>query len=128
MSETGLKPSMEARALIGRILSDIMDRSGLTNEQIATRAGIKRNYIYKIRSGKHNPTIDAIGAICAACQTNLGEWVDRQSAYGKNRKIHTDVEYVLNYGGGPEHALKTVIQSLMTHIAQLERERNTHAS
>ena len=123
MSESG-KPSKEARALMGRILSAVMDRAGLPAEEIAKRAGVRRQYIYKIRQGEENLTLDTIDAVCRACYTTLEDWIDKQSPFGHNRQIHQDVEYILKYGGGPAHALQTMIDGAMLVIAQQERERN----
>jgi len=47
---------------------------GLSQEELSFRCGRSLNYMSEIETGKRNPSLDTIAAICAALEVTLAEF------------------------------------------------------
>jgi transcriptional regulator with XRE-family HTH domain len=114
---SGGKPNKKARATIARVLAEAIDRSLLPAEQIAKQAGVGRQYIYYVKRGDQNLTIDVVGDILEACGTSLEELIERRAPYGRDQKWHDDLDKLLksNVNGS---AAKQMIKGLMAILNQ----------
>ena len=59
---------------IGQRLQDIRTSLGLSQEQVALRAGITTTYYGQVERNLKNPTIHVIEKICSAMNIGLGEF------------------------------------------------------
>lgn len=122
MQKSKMRPNPAARKVVGRIIKEVTDRSGLSIDEIAKRVQVSRQYVYRSREGFRNVSVDLIGNIFDACGTSLEEWITRQSRYGIDRQIHMDVQTVLAYGGKHATTLRTTLQGCLALIAKESKE------
>ncbi len=52
--------------MLGKALRQARLKSGLTQEQLAFKAGLSRNYISLLELNSKSPTIDTLFALCKA--------------------------------------------------------------
>ena len=64
MDSDGISPRLEAR--LGRDLKAARLRAGLTQRELATRAGVALAFLAQIESGASNPDLRMIGALAKA--------------------------------------------------------------
>ncbi|MBI2260705.1 MAG: helix-turn-helix transcriptional regulator [Caulobacterales bacterium] len=57
---------MELVAQLGRNVRTIRTEIGLSQEEVAFRAGLKRSYLSDLERGTRNPTVRALGRIAEA--------------------------------------------------------------
>ncbi len=57
---------MELLALVGRNVREQRQAQGLTQEQLALEAGMKRSYLSELERGLRNPTVRALGRLADA--------------------------------------------------------------
>ncbi|PAY03844.1 transcriptional regulator [Bradyrhizobium sp. UFLA03-84] len=57
---------MKLRRLVARNLRDLRQKGRLSQEELADRAGLNRNYIGMIEREENSPTVDAIEQISVA--------------------------------------------------------------
>lgn len=62
----------ELSARFGQIVADRRRSLGMTQEELAARAGVHRTYIGDIENGRKSPTIDRASAVAAALGESLG--------------------------------------------------------
>ena len=58
--------------MIGKRLKESRMAAKLTQEKVAEAADITTVYLSKIENGKVTPTLDTLGAVCAAVNADLG--------------------------------------------------------
>jgi transcriptional regulator with XRE-family HTH domain len=61
---------MKLRRLVAKNLRRLRRKGGLTQEELADRAGLNRNYIGMIEREENAPTVDAIEQIADALDVN----------------------------------------------------------
>ena len=61
--------------MIGDELRKIRLAAGLTQQQVATKAGITREYVSHLERGEYSPTLDVLLRMCAALGTNAWQLV-----------------------------------------------------
>ncbi len=64
MDPDGIPPQLEAR--LGRNLKAARLRAGLTQQELATRAGVALAFLAQIESGVSDPDLRRIGALAKA--------------------------------------------------------------
>ncbi|HEU0300146.1 MAG TPA: helix-turn-helix transcriptional regulator [Longimicrobium sp.] len=67
---------------IGPVLRSLRQQRGLSQEDLAAKAGMHRNYIGGIERGEKSPTINSVSRILAALGvtwTELGKALDGES-------------------------------------------------
>lgn len=67
---------------IGTVLRDLRVQRGLTQEELAAKAKMHRNYIGGLERGKKSPTIKSVGrliSVLGVTWTELGSALDAQS-------------------------------------------------
>ena len=52
--------------MFGTELRKLRRKAGLTQEEVAARAGVTREYVSMLESGKNSPTIDVFIRLCHA--------------------------------------------------------------
>lgn len=57
---------MDVVALFGKNVRRFRDREGLSQEELAFRAGMKRSYLSNLERGTRNPTVRALGRLAVA--------------------------------------------------------------
>jgi transcriptional regulator with XRE-family HTH domain len=57
---------MKLRAVVARNLRVLRKQKELTQEELAFRAGINRNYVGQIEREEKSPTVDALEKLCGA--------------------------------------------------------------
>ena len=56
----------EAHVVLGRAIREARERAGLSQAEVARRAGMSRSYLWGIETGRRNLTLSALLAIAAA--------------------------------------------------------------
>jgi transcriptional regulator with XRE-family HTH domain len=67
---------------IGTVLRDLRVQRGLTQEELAAKAKMHRNYIGGLERGEKSPTIKSVGrliSVLGVTWTELGSALDAQS-------------------------------------------------
>jgi len=57
---------MDVVAVMGRNVRRLREEAGLSQEQLAFEAGMKRSYVSDLERGTRNPTVRALGRLAAA--------------------------------------------------------------
>lgn len=60
---------MDLVAVMGRNVRRLREQAGLSQEQLAFEAGMKRSYLSDLERGVRNPTVRALGRLAAALGT-----------------------------------------------------------
>lgn len=95
-------------------IADAIAASGLPVQVIADRSGVKRQYIYLMKKGKCNPTMDAVESVMKAAGTNLADWLNDKATYGRDKRVHDQVQLILNQKGLNAVALRRSIEGLLS--------------
>jgi transcriptional regulator with XRE-family HTH domain len=64
---------MDIRALVGRNVRRARIEQGLTQEELADRAGTSQFYVSSLEAGRRNPTIETVHALAVAM--GLRDWL-----------------------------------------------------
>lgn len=57
---------MELPEILGRNVREARRRAGMSQEQLAFEAGMKRSYVSDLERGTRNPSLKAIGRLAGA--------------------------------------------------------------
>jgi transcriptional regulator with XRE-family HTH domain len=57
---------MDLPKILGRNVRDARRKAGMSQEQLAFEAGMKRSYVSDLERGTRNPSVKAIGRLAAA--------------------------------------------------------------
>jgi transcriptional regulator with XRE-family HTH domain len=68
---------MDLRSLVAKNLRDIRSAKGVSQEDLANRANLNRNYIGMLESGKNSPTVKTLGRIADALGIDAVEFFRR---------------------------------------------------
>ncbi len=63
---------MDIRKTIGRKIRSARIQAQLSQEELADVSGFSQQYISELETGKRNPTIASLQAICAALNKSVG--------------------------------------------------------
>jgi transcriptional regulator with XRE-family HTH domain len=63
--------------VFGKELRKLRLKAGLTQEEIAAKAGISREYVSMLESGKNSPTIDVFIRLCHSVKANPADVLTR---------------------------------------------------
>lgn len=107
--KTPKKISAPGWAYIAKLLKESVDQSGLSVEDVATRAGTSRQYVYKMMEGEGNPTIRQIENVFLATGTPLERILNDKSFYSKDKSFHDRVQRILEKKGAHAVALRVVV-------------------
>jgi len=64
---------MKLRRTVARNLRRLRQKRGLSQEELADRAGLNRNYVGMIEREENAPTVDALEQIAKALDINAAE-------------------------------------------------------
>jgi len=56
--------------MLGDILREARERAGLSQEQLAFRAGVDRTYVSQLENDKKSPTVQTLFRLCSAMKTS----------------------------------------------------------
>ncbi|HEX5527695.1 MAG TPA: helix-turn-helix transcriptional regulator [Solirubrobacterales bacterium] len=70
----------ESLAALGRVVSQVRKEAGLTQEELARRAGLEEADVGRIESGQRNPTWGTVRKISYALDLPLPELIRRVEA------------------------------------------------
>jgi transcriptional regulator with XRE-family HTH domain len=59
----------DLKATIGRVLRTRREKLGISQEEVAERAGVDRSYVSILERGLKSPTLETLEKICAALGT-----------------------------------------------------------
>lgn len=63
--------------MIGEVLRDTRKKSGMTQEELAFKAGIHRTYISFLERDIKSPTVEVLFKICKALDISASEFIAR---------------------------------------------------
>jgi transcriptional regulator with XRE-family HTH domain len=63
--------------MLGDILREARERAGLSQEQLAFRAGVDRTYVSQLENDKKSPTVQTLFRLCSAMKTSPAAVVAR---------------------------------------------------
>lgn len=66
-------PRSKVSHSLGLVLREIRLRAGLSQEQLADKAGLDRTYIGRIETGKQSPTVETLEKLACALGLRLSE-------------------------------------------------------
>jgi transcriptional regulator with XRE-family HTH domain len=77
--------------VFGKELRKLRLKAGLTQEEVAARAGVSREYVSMLEAGKNVPTIDVFIRLCHAVDAHPSDVISRldrpsKSLLSKNKK------------------------------------------
>jgi transcriptional regulator with XRE-family HTH domain len=61
---------MDVVILFGKNVRALREEAGLSQEELAFRAGMKRSYVSDLERGTRNPTVRALGRLAAALEVH----------------------------------------------------------
>jgi transcriptional regulator with XRE-family HTH domain len=64
---------MDLPKILGRNVREARHRAGLSQEQLAFEAGMKRSYVSDLERGTRNPSVKAIARLAAALKVSPSE-------------------------------------------------------
>jgi len=68
---------MKLEVVFGKVLRQIREEKGITQEKLAELAEVDRTYIYRLESGKRSPSIDVVFRLADALKISPGNFLDR---------------------------------------------------
>lgn len=71
-------------AIFGKVLRQVREEKGLTQEKLAELAEVDRTYIYRLETGKRSPSLDIIFRISDALNISPGALLENVN---KARKL-----------------------------------------
>ena len=71
--------------MFGTELRKLRERAGLSQEQLADRAGVHRTYVSLLERNKKSPTIDVLFRLCKALRFPAAKLIARVEAQDENR-------------------------------------------
>lgn len=70
---------MTSREIVARNLRKLRHAKGLSQEELAHRADINRNYVGMLESEQHAATIDMLDKLAEALDVHAGDFFNRNS-------------------------------------------------
>ncbi|SFS85201.1 helix-turn-helix domain-containing protein [Brevundimonas viscosa] len=64
---------MDLVVILGRNIRRLREEAGVSQEQLAFDAGMKRSYLSDMERGVRNPTVKAVGRLAAALKVSPAE-------------------------------------------------------
>ena len=87
---------MDNKSLLGKRIRELRKNQGISQEQLAERAGISSQYVSNIERGKDNPTLDLLLGLADALKVSLGQMCDFETVEDMNqRKMRSAIGAIL---------------------------------
>jgi transcriptional regulator with XRE-family HTH domain len=61
---------------IGMRIKALREKRGLSQEELAGRAGLSRGYLARLETGRHEPTLTTLGKLAKALRVKIGALVE----------------------------------------------------
>jgi transcriptional regulator with XRE-family HTH domain len=71
--------------VFGSQLRRLREKAGLSQEQLADRAGVHRTYVSLLERNKKSPTLDVFFRLCKALQIAPSRFLARLETHHENR-------------------------------------------
>ncbi len=71
--------------MFGTELRKLREKAGLSQEQLADRAGVHRTYVSLLERNKKSPTLDVLFRLCKALCFPAAKLIARVEAHDENR-------------------------------------------
>jgi transcriptional regulator with XRE-family HTH domain len=72
-----MQKAASVEVIFGKVLRQIREEKGLTQEKIAELANVDRTYIYRLETGQRSPSLSIIFRIAKALKISPGTLLDR---------------------------------------------------
>ncbi len=95
-------------------LKDAIESSGMPVTVIAERTQLTRQYIYSMMNGTCNPTMDKVESVFKAIDLSFKDWIEDRSLYGRDKKLHDQLQFLLNQKGITAVTIRTTLEALMS--------------
>jgi XRE family transcriptional regulator, regulator of sulfur utilization len=79
-------PSSNLRAALAEQIRLFRSKKGLSQEELAFRAGLHRTYISLIERGKKSPTIDCLVRVSGALDVRISDLLANAERYAKGQR------------------------------------------
>jgi transcriptional regulator with XRE-family HTH domain len=63
--------------MLGEILREAREKAGLSQEQLAFRAGLDRTYVSQLENDKKSPTVETLFRLCGAMKASPAAVIGR---------------------------------------------------
>jgi transcriptional regulator with XRE-family HTH domain len=73
---------MKLRAVVAKNLRVLRKQKGLTQEELAFRAGMNRNYVGQIERQEKSPTLDTVEKLADVLEVRAAEMLEPKSRFG----------------------------------------------
>jgi transcriptional regulator with XRE-family HTH domain len=64
----------DLRAALGSRIRELRKRRGLSQEELADRAGLHWTYLSDLERGRQTPTMDVVNRVARACRVTLADF------------------------------------------------------
>jgi len=85
-SQTQISQADTVGGMIGDILQRARRKQQLTQEKVALRAHLSREYVSMVERGRHSPTVDALLRICRAMGIQASEVIRELERPARSRR------------------------------------------
>ena len=68
-------PKVDLSRRFGRVIRRRREAAGLSQEELAFRAGVTRNYVSLVERGHRNPSLNVIGMLALGLQTTIASLI-----------------------------------------------------
>ncbi|MFZ6013405.1 MAG: helix-turn-helix domain-containing protein [Bacteroidota bacterium] len=72
-----MQKKASVKTILGKVIRQVREEKGVTQERLAELAEVDRTYIYRIESGKRSPSVDIIFRLADALKISPGNLLDR---------------------------------------------------
>lgn len=72
--------------MLGDELRKARQKAGLTQEQVAARARISREYVSQLERNRQSPTVDMLLKVCRILGTSAGRMISKIEEAGSERR------------------------------------------
>lgn len=72
-----MQKNASVKVILGKVVRELREAKGMTQEKLAELANIDRTYIYRIEAGKRIPSVDILFRIADGLKMSPGQLVDR---------------------------------------------------
>ncbi len=79
-------PPINLRAALAEQIRFFRSKRGLSQEELAVRAGLHRTYISLVERTKRSPTIDSLTRICAALDVRISDLLAKAEKCANGRE------------------------------------------
>lgn len=72
-----MQKKASVKGIFGKVIRQVREEKGITQEKLAELAEVDRTYIYRIETGKRSPSLDIVFRIADALKVSPGHLLDK---------------------------------------------------